>query len=90
MKQDAPDHEVVIVGSGFSGIGAAIKLREMGLHDFVILDRSRIAVAVIELDSAEDDKREEQARRAGLPIIRVKDPRVSSTEMAKRLSGILK
>ncbi|WP_298843023.1 DUF2726 domain-containing protein [uncultured Salinicola sp.] len=59
-------------------------------HDFVILDRSRIAVAVIELDSAEDDKREEQARRAGLPIIRVKDPRVSSSEMAKRLSGILK
>ena len=41
MKQDAPDHEVVIVGSGFSGIGAAIKLREMGLHDFVILEKAQ-------------------------------------------------
>ena len=59
-------------------------------HDFVILDRSRIAVAVIELDSTEGDRREEQARQAGLPIIRVKDPRVSSREMAARLSGILK
>ena len=34
------DHEVVIVGSGFSGIGAAIKLREMGFLDFVILEKA--------------------------------------------------
>ena len=25
-----PDHEVVVIGAGFSGIGAAIKLREAG------------------------------------------------------------
>lgn len=59
-------------------------------HDFIIVDRSRFTVAVIELDSNQSDEREEQARQAGLPIIRVKDPRVSSREMANRLSGILK
>ena len=59
-------------------------------HDFVIVDRSRFPVAVIELDSNENDEREEQARQAGLPIIRVKDPRVSSRQMANRLAGILK
>jgi len=40
MSRSAPDHEVAIVGSGFSGIGAAIKLREMGLHDFAILEKA--------------------------------------------------
>jgi cation diffusion facilitator CzcD-associated flavoprotein CzcO len=32
-------HEVLIVGAGFSGIGMAIRLREMGIEDFVVLDR---------------------------------------------------
>ena len=36
----AVDHEVVIVGSGFSGIGAAIKLEQVGIHDFVVLERA--------------------------------------------------
>lgn len=58
-------------------------------HDFVIVDRSRFPVAVVELDSQEGDEREEQARRAGLPIVRVKNPRVSSREMAERLKGVL-
>ena len=98
---DAPCSRLLYPRSGFSQLAtteeehpkvtkAILKSLIHDAHDFVILDRSRIAVAVIELDSAEDDKREEQARRAGLPIIRVKDPRVSSSEMAKRLSGILK
>ncbi len=34
------DHEVVIIGAGFSGIGAGIKLDEAGFSDFVILDRN--------------------------------------------------
>ena len=34
----APDHEVAIVGAGFSGIGAAIKLDEAGFGDFVLLE----------------------------------------------------
>jgi cation diffusion facilitator CzcD-associated flavoprotein CzcO len=33
-----PDHEVAVIGAGFSGIGAAIKLREAGVEDFVVID----------------------------------------------------
>ncbi|WP_018657660.1 flavin-containing monooxygenase [Actinomadura flavalba] len=32
------DHEVVVVGAGFSGIGMGIALRRHGLRDFVLLD----------------------------------------------------
>src|SRR5438309_5336856 len=34
----APDHEVIVVGAGFSGIGVAIKLDEAGFSDFEILE----------------------------------------------------
>ncbi|MFF0520013.1 flavin-containing monooxygenase [Actinomadura nitritigenes] len=33
-------HSVVIIGSGFGGIGMAIRLREAGVHDVVILERA--------------------------------------------------
>jgi cation diffusion facilitator CzcD-associated flavoprotein CzcO len=33
-------HRIVIVGAGFSGIGMAIKLRQEGEHDFVLLERA--------------------------------------------------
>ncbi len=33
-----PDHEVAIVGAGFSGIGAAIKLDEARIDDSVLLE----------------------------------------------------
>jgi cation diffusion facilitator CzcD-associated flavoprotein CzcO len=35
-----PDHEVVIVGTGFSGLGMAIKLREAGIDDFVLIEKA--------------------------------------------------
>src|SRR2546429_3862111 len=34
----AVDHEVVVIGAGFSGIGAAIKLDQAGFSDFVVLE----------------------------------------------------
>ncbi|MBO8187702.1 flavin-containing monooxygenase [Streptomyces spirodelae] len=33
-----PDHEVLVIGAGFSGIGAAIGLRRAGIEDFAVLD----------------------------------------------------
>src|SRR5689334_951747 len=33
-----PDHEVIVVGAGFSGIGAAIKLDDAGFSDLLILE----------------------------------------------------
>jgi cation diffusion facilitator CzcD-associated flavoprotein CzcO len=34
------DHEVAIVGAGIAGIGAAIKLKQEGIDDFVIIDQA--------------------------------------------------
>ncbi|OBK83022.1 flavin-containing monooxygenase [Mycolicibacter sinensis] len=34
-----PDHEVVVVGAGFGGIGTGIALQRQGIHDFVIVDK---------------------------------------------------
>jgi cation diffusion facilitator CzcD-associated flavoprotein CzcO len=33
-----PDHEAVVIGAGFSGIGAAIKLGEAGISDYLLLE----------------------------------------------------
>ena len=33
-------HDVLIVGAGFSGLGAAIRLRQAGRHDFAVLERA--------------------------------------------------
>lgn len=36
-----PAHaDVAVIGAGFSGLGAAIKLRQSGRHDFVVLERA--------------------------------------------------
>src|SRR5271156_6282374 len=32
------DHEVVVVGAGFSGIGAGIRLQEAGFNDYLIVE----------------------------------------------------
>jgi cation diffusion facilitator CzcD-associated flavoprotein CzcO len=35
-----PDHvRVAIIGSGFAGLGMAVRLREMGLEDYIVLER---------------------------------------------------
>lgn len=34
------DHEIIIVGAGFSGLGLGIELKKRYLHDFVILERA--------------------------------------------------
>src|SRR3954469_3829865 len=36
--RSTPDHEVIVVGAGFSGIGAAIKLDRAGFGDLLILE----------------------------------------------------
>lgn len=36
----APHARIVIIGSGFSGLGAAIRLRQSGIEDFIILERA--------------------------------------------------
>jgi cation diffusion facilitator CzcD-associated flavoprotein CzcO len=35
-----PHHRIAIVGSGFSGLGMAIRLKQDGIHDFVVLERA--------------------------------------------------
>ncbi|HJQ30883.1 MAG TPA: NAD(P)/FAD-dependent oxidoreductase [Pyrinomonadaceae bacterium] len=35
-----PDTEIAIIGSGFGGLGAAIRLRERGFEDFIIFERA--------------------------------------------------
>src|SRR4051812_35751874 len=36
---DLGDVEVAVIGAGFSGLGMAIRLREAGIEDFVVLER---------------------------------------------------
>ena len=33
------EFDIVIVGSGFSGLGMAIRLKQEGIHDFAVLER---------------------------------------------------
>ena len=40
MEAPELDHEVLIVGAGFSGIGTAIKLQHAGIGDFAILEQA--------------------------------------------------
>ncbi|MFI9386917.1 flavin-containing monooxygenase [Kutzneria sp. NPDC052558] len=34
-----PEHEVVVIGAGASGIGAAVRLLDQGIRDFVVLEK---------------------------------------------------
>ncbi len=39
-KPGEPDYQVAIIGAGFAGLGMAIKLKERGVTDFVVLERA--------------------------------------------------
>lgn len=39
-RVEHPDHEVVIIGAGISGLGIAIRLKEQGIGSFIILERA--------------------------------------------------
>jgi cation diffusion facilitator CzcD-associated flavoprotein CzcO len=41
MSNPAEHHRVVIVGTGFAGLGSAIRLKQRGEHDFVLLERAQ-------------------------------------------------
>ncbi|HEY7775515.1 MAG TPA: NAD(P)-binding protein [Kineobactrum sp.] len=36
----SPPHQVVVIGAGMSGICMGVRLRERGIEDFVILEKS--------------------------------------------------
>ena len=38
--RDIPHVRVAVIGTGFSGIGAAVRMKRAGLHDFVLLERA--------------------------------------------------
>lgn len=40
QQAEAKVWQVIIVGSGFAGLGAAIKLREAGITDFIVLEKA--------------------------------------------------
>jgi cation diffusion facilitator CzcD-associated flavoprotein CzcO len=40
-RQPGLDHEVIVIGSGFSGLAAGVTLRKLGIASFVILERER-------------------------------------------------
>ena len=40
IERATMNHDVAIIGSGFSGLGMAIRLKQAGLDDFVILERA--------------------------------------------------
>ncbi|GAB19770.1 putative flavin-containing monooxygenase [Gordonia effusa NBRC 100432] len=38
--REEPDHEVIIIGAGFGGIGAGVELSKAGIDDFVIIEKN--------------------------------------------------
>jgi cation diffusion facilitator CzcD-associated flavoprotein CzcO len=40
MAQESSHHRIVVVGTGFAGIGMAVRLKQAGYDDFVVLERA--------------------------------------------------
>ncbi|GAB17233.1 putative flavin-containing monooxygenase [Gordonia effusa NBRC 100432] len=36
----SPDHHVVVIGAGLSGIASAVRLQQAGIDDFIVIDRA--------------------------------------------------
>lgn len=45
MKQTKSSYDVVIVGAGPAGVGCAVVLQELGLENFVLLDRLQVGAS---------------------------------------------
>ena len=45
MKQTNSSYDVVIVGAGPAGVGCAVALRELGLENFILLDRLQVGAS---------------------------------------------
>lgn len=60
------------------------------VHDYVMFDRKGFPIAVIEYQSKPTDKREEQARKSGLAIVRITDARMTPDEIESRMHGLFK
>lgn len=41
MNKCSQQYDVIVVGAGFSGIGAAIKLQEAGIENFLVLEKAK-------------------------------------------------
>jgi cation diffusion facilitator CzcD-associated flavoprotein CzcO len=39
VTKNVRHHRIVVIGAGFAGVGMAIKLKQQGEHDFVVLER---------------------------------------------------
>jgi cation diffusion facilitator CzcD-associated flavoprotein CzcO len=39
MRSAETDYQVIVAGAGFAGIGMAIRLKQSGIHDFVVLEK---------------------------------------------------
>ena len=40
MKTITPDYQVIVVGTGFSGLGMGIALKKAGINAFAILEKA--------------------------------------------------
>jgi cation diffusion facilitator CzcD-associated flavoprotein CzcO len=40
-QHDAVHHRIVVIGTGFAGVGMAVRLKQAGYHDFVVLERAQ-------------------------------------------------
>ena len=40
QPETAQHHRIVVIGTGFAGIGMAVRLKQAGYHDFVVLERA--------------------------------------------------